>query len=60
MKPKSFFVFSSFTGKMSLWLKVAGCSGAMAIAMGAFGSHGLKNKVDPALCESSTCLNYFT
>ena len=33
----------------ALWMKAAGCSGALAIALGAFGAHGLKNKVDPAM-----------
>lgn len=35
-----------------MWWRVAGVSGALAVALGAFGAHGLKNLVDdPHLLE---------
>mmetsp|Transcript_44667 Transcript_44667/g.109001 ORF Transcript_44667/g.109001 Transcript_44667/m.109001 type:complete len:116 (+) Transcript_44667:52-399(+) len=36
---------------MSL-IKAAAASGALAIALGAFGAHGLKSKVDPAMLKT--------
>lgn len=35
------------------WLRVGGFSGALAVILGAFGAHGLKNHVsDPKLIKS--------
>ena len=33
-------------------LKAAGLSGAAAIALGAFGAHGLKGRVDPNMLKA--------
>jgi uncharacterized membrane protein YgdD (TMEM256/DUF423 family) len=34
---------------MRFWIIVAACSGALSVAAGAFGAHGLKARVDPEL-----------
>ena len=35
----------------SIYLKIAALSGAAAVAIGAFGAHGLKARVEPAMLE---------
>jgi uncharacterized membrane protein YgdD (TMEM256/DUF423 family) len=37
----------------SVWVKAAGVSGALAIALGAFGAHGLKAKTDASMMKVS-------
>ena len=41
------------------WVKVSAFSGALAVAAGAFGAHGLKNKVDAKMLSAwSTAASY--
>src|SRR5688572_15815862 len=35
----------------SRWLRVAGLVGAVGVALGAFGAHGLKDRITPDLLE---------
>ncbi|SEI56008.1 Uncharacterized membrane protein YgdD, TMEM256/DUF423 family [Allopseudospirillum japonicum] len=37
--------------RISAWMSVSACSGALGVALGAFAAHGLKNTLTPYLLE---------
>jgi|SRR4051812_6384885 uncharacterized membrane protein YgdD (TMEM256/DUF423 family) len=44
---------------MKRWLFLAGLSGALAVLAGAFGAHGLQNRLEPRLLTSFTTAAHY-
>lgn len=44
---------------MKKWLFLAGVSGALAVLAGAFGAHGLQNRLEPKLLASFTTAAHY-
>lgn len=40
------------TGKQQLWIIIAGIMGFLAVALGAFGAHGLESRLSPKMMDT--------
>jgi len=56
---KGHFRASSMLVAMNRWVKVAAVSGALAVALGAFGAHGLKSQVTAESLETWKTAAYY-